>query len=343
MFRMLRDDRDTYLGELRGATVYGRDEEKLGKVEDAIVDDTSAHLHYLVIDSGLLSSRRFILPADQVFASADDNDLYANLTKADVESLPEFRDDVLDREESFLSYQNAYRTAWRYDIGDRDRARPSRRLERAREGLRDRFTRDRAARAERRLVEDRELRTMPPASYTPSTAARPATVYGVFSDRDDVEKTVAKLQKLNFVSSDISVVFPDKQHTREFAIERNTKSPEGALAGGSTGFVVGGVLGWLAGIGTLAIPGIGPLIAAGPIVAAIAGAGVGSAIGGIAGALIGLGVPELEAKRYEEEIRRGRILMSVHCDNLANAKRAREVLEEFGAKEVFLSGELRAA
>lgn len=342
MFRILRDDRDRYLGDLRGATVYGRDNEKLGKIDDGIVDDTNSELQYLVIDSGLLNSRRFILPADQVFASADDNDLYANLAKEDIDTLPEYRDELLDRDESFLRYQNDYRRAWRYDVTDRTLLRPSSRIERARQVLRDRSARNRTERAEERVI-DRDVRAIPAATYAAGNLPKPATVYGVFSDRKDVEKTVTKLQNLNFASNDISVVFPDKEHTREFAIERNTKSPEGALAGGGTGLVVGGVLGWLAGIGTLAIPGIGPLIAAGPIVAAITGAGVGSAIGGIAGALIGLGVPELEAKRYEEEIRRGRILMSVHCDNLANAKRAREVLDEFGAKEVFLSGELRAA
>ncbi len=342
MFRILRDDRDSYLGDLRGATVYGRNDEKLGKVDDGIIDDATAQLHYLVIDSGILNSHRFILPADQVFASADDNDLYANVSKADIDSLPEFRDEWLGSNQAFLDYEHNYRSAWKYDLTDRTRVRPSSRIERARQQLRDRLARDRAARVEQR-VDDRDVRAVPAATYASSGGPRPATVYGVFSDRKDVEKTVSKLQELNFASSDISVVFPDKEHTREFAIERNTKSPEGALAGGGTGLVIGGVLGWLAGIGTLAIPGIGPLIAAGPIVAAITGAGVGSAIGGIAGALIGLGVPELEAKRYEEEIKRGRILVSVHCDTLANAKRAREVLDSVGAKEVFLSGELRAA
>jgi hypothetical protein len=131
--------------------------------------------------------------------------------------------------------------------------------------------------------------------------------------------------------------------TKEFAVEKNTKAPEGALAGGGTGLVVGGVLGWLAGIGTLAIPGIGPLLAAGPIVAALAGAGAGSAIGGIAGALIGLGLPELEAKRYEEAIKQGRILVSVHCQSMRQAETARKVLDDAGAKEVFLSGERKAA
>jgi hypothetical protein len=131
--------------------------------------------------------------------------------------------------------------------------------------------------------------------------------------------------------------------TKEFAVEKNTKAPEGALAGGGTGFVIGGVLGWLAGIGTLAIPGLGPFIAAGPIVAALAGAGAGSAVGGIAGALIGFGLPELEAKRYEAAIKKGRILLSVHCPDMRRAEEARRILDDSGAKEVFLSGERKAA
>ena len=128
-------------------------------------------------------------------------------------------------------------------------------------------------------------------------------------------------------------MFPDRDMNKEFALEKNTKAPEGAMAGGGTGLVVGGALGWLVGIGTLAIPGVGPLLAAGPIVAALAGAGVGSAVGGIAGGLIGMGLPEIEAKRYEEEIKRGRILLSVHCDSVHCAN-ARKVLDESAAKDV---------
>jgi Heat induced stress protein YflT domain len=126
------------------------------------------------------------------------------------------------------------------------------------------------------------------ASYS-GPVAHATAVFGVYSDRKDVEKTVSALKDRGFTSSDISVVFPNPDMTKEFAIEKNTKAPEGALTGGGTGLVVGGVLGWLAGIGTLVIPGIGPLLAAGPIIAALAGAGAGGAIGGIAGALIRAG------------------------------------------------------
>src|ERR1700749_2241889 len=132
-------------------------------------------------------------------------------------------------------------------------------------------------------------------------------VFGIYPTRTQVENAVDSLKASNFRNSDISVLFPSNlSGTRDFAAEKNTKAPEGAITGAGTGAVIGGALGWLVGIGMLAIPGIGPLLAAGPIVAALAGAGVGSAVGGIAGALIGLGVPELEAKHYEKEIREGR-------------------------------------
>src|SRR6202044_2115187 len=129
---------------------------------------------------------------------------------------------------------------------------------------------------------------------------------------------------------------------KDFAVEKNTKAPEGTAAGATTGAVVGGALGWLAGIGALAIPGVGPLIAAGPIVAALTGVGVGGAIGGITGALIGMGIPEYEAKRYEGRIKDGGILLSVHCDDSNWTKRAKEILERTGATDIASTGESSA-
>ncbi len=322
-----------YLGDLRGTNVYGPNNEKLGKVDDALIDDRSGDLRYLVVDAGWLQSRRFVLPAGQVYAFGEGDDLYANLRQQDAQDLPEFRDDTLASDATFANYESDYRRLWRYD-SDPSRVRVSPRVAGLRERLHDRFSRG--------VVVQKHA----PASAAPDTTtigARSTGVYGVFADRDEAEKAVDRLRKDGFNSGDISVVFPDRELNQEFAIEKNTKAPEGALAGGGTGLVVGGVLGWLVGIGTLAIPGVGPLIAAGPIVAALAGAGVGSAVGGIAGALIGLGVPELEAKRYEEEIKRGRILLSVHCDSVGMAHTARKVLEDCGGKAVFLSGEQRAA
>src|SRR5206468_11149681 len=127
--------------------------------------------------------------------------------------------------------------------------------------------------------------------------------------------------------------------TKDFAHEKHTKAPEGATTGAGTGVVVGGALGWLAGIGALAIPGIGPFIAAGPIMAALAGAGVGGTVGGVVGALVGMGSPEYEAKRYEGRVKKGGILLSVHCDSSDWTKKAKKILERTGAEDVSSTGE----
>jgi hypothetical protein len=133
--------------------------------------------------------------------------------------------------------------------------------------------------------------------------------------RSKPRRIVDQLKAANFSNNDISVLFPDKDTTRDFAHEKNTKAPEGVATGASTGGVIGGALGWVAGIGALAIPGVGPFIAAGPIIAALSGAAVGATVGGIAGGLIGLGIPEIEAKRYEGKIKEGNLLLSVHTEN----------------------------
>src|SRR5205823_2093689 len=130
--------------------------------------------------------------------------------------------------------------------------------------------------------------------------------------------------------------------TKDLAHERNTKAPEGVATGATSGAVIGGTLGWLVGIGALAIPGLGPFIAAGPVVAALAGVGAGGAVGGIAGALIGLGIPEYEAKRYEGRIKGGGILLSVHSDNSEWTKRAKDILEQTGAENISSTSEARA-
>jgi hypothetical protein len=150
------------------------------------------------------------------------------------------------------------------------------------------------------------------------------------------------LQREGFRVEDISVLFPDNSGTKDFAHEKGTKAPEGATAGAGSGAVVGGVLGWLAGIGTIAIPGVGPFLAAGPIMAALAGAGVGGAVGGLTGALVGAGIPEYEAKRYEGRVRNGGILMSVHCDNSEWTSKAKDILERTGAEDVSSAGEASA-
>jgi len=164
-------------------------------------------------------------------------------------------------------------------------------------------------------------------------------VFCIATSRAQADDIVGRLKNANFSSGDISVLFPDKDSTRDFAHEKNTKAPEGAVAGASTGGVIGGTLGWLAGIGALAIPGIGPLIAAGPILAALSGAAVGAAAGGITGALVGMGIPELEAKRYEGKVKAGNLLISVHTDNSDEIKSAKDIFSSAGAQDICTSGE----
>jgi len=147
-------------------------------------------------------------------------------------------------------------------------------------------------------------------------------------------KIVARLKSEGFRDNDISVLFPDKSSTRDFAHEKNTKAPEGAVVGAGAGGVVGGTLGLLAGIGLLAIPGLGPFIAAGPIMASLSGIAVGAAVGGITGALIGMGVPELEAKMYEGKVKDGNILISVHTDDSDEISRAKEIFESENATDI---------
>src|SRR5215831_5367160 len=172
-------------------------------------------------------------------------------------------------------------------------------------------------------------------------AGKNTAVYGIYRDRAHVEDGVDALIDSGFRSADISVLMPENVGTKDFAHEKGTKAPEGAAAGAGTGAVVGGTLGLLAGIGALAIPGVGPFIAAGPIMGALAGAGTGGVVGGIVGALVGMGIPEYEAKRYEGLIKEGGILLSVHCDNSDWVKRAKGILEQTGAEDISSSGETK--
>lgn len=152
---------------------------------------------------------------------------------------------------------------------------------------------------------------------------------------------VEQLKAEGFSPNDISVLFPDKTGTRDFAHEHHTKAPEGAATGVGAGTVLGGALGWLVGIGALAIPGLGPFIAAGPIMAALSGAAAGAALGGVTGALIGLGIPEYEAKRYEGKVREGNVLISVHTEDRHERSRAKEVFERAGAEDIADTSEAR--
>jgi hypothetical protein len=154
-------------------------------------------------------------------------------------------------------------------------------------------------------------------------------------------RIVDQLKAAGFSNNDISVLFPDKSGTRDFAHEHSTKAPEGAATGAGTGGVLGGALGWLVGIGTLAIPGLGPFIAAGPIMAALSGAAAGAALGGITGALIGMGIPEYEAKQYEGKLREGNILISVHTEDSTERSRAKTIFENIGAEDISSTSEAR--
>jgi len=194
-----------------------------------------------------------------------------------------------------------------------------------------------------------------------------ASVFGIYSTRDGVERATDALLQSGFTASDVSVLLPESLANAskpsssdnvssmkdgkvvketgpgEIGTEKNTKAPEGATAGAVSGATVGGVLGLLAGIGALAIPGVGPLIAAGPIVAALAGMGVGGAVGGVTGALIGFGIPEFEAKKYEGRLKKGAILFSVHCDTSEQVTKAKEIVERTGGEDVSSTGETSAS
>ena len=164
-------------------------------------------------------------------------------------------------------------------------------------------------------------------------------VFGIAKTESQAITIADQLKAAGFSENDISVLFPDKQGSRDFAHEQHTKAPEGAVTGASGGAVLGGALGWMVGIGALAIPGLGPFIAAGPIMAAMAGAAGGAAVGGLTGALVGMGIPEYEAKRYEGKVRNGNILMSVHTEDSAERDRAKKIFEAGGAEDISYTGE----
>jgi len=166
-------------------------------------------------------------------------------------------------------------------------------------------------------------------------------VFGLYNTRRQVENAVDELKAQGFRNTDISVLLPENVGTKDFAHEKGTKAPEGMATGATSGAVVGGALGWLAGIGALAIPGVGPLIAAGPIIAALTGVGVGGAVGGLTGGLIGLGIPEYEAKRYEGRIRSGSILLSVHSDDSKWTQKAETILKNTGAEDISSTSEAK--
>lgn len=169
--------------------------------------------------------------------------------------------------------------------------------------------------------------------------AKNRSVFGIYASAVEAERAVNALIADGFLSQDVSVLMPDQDSTREFAHHKDTKAPEGVTAGVTTGGVVGGTLGVLVGLGALAVPGLGPLLAAGPLVAGLAGLGAGGAVGGFIGALVGMGIPEYEAKRYEGRVRDGGVLMSVHCETPGEILRAKEILNGTGAADIATSSE----
>jgi hypothetical protein len=173
-------------------------------------------------------------------------------------------------------------------------------------------------------------------------AGKNTAAFGIYRTRTQAEAGVDALIQNGFRNEDISVLLPENVGTKDFAHEKQTKAPEGVTTGATAGGAIGGTLGLLAGIGALAIPGLGPFIAAGPIMGALAGVGSGAVVGGLIGALVGMGIPEYEAKRYEGLIKEGGILVSVHCDNSDWVKRAKDILERTGANDIASAGEAGA-
>lgn len=169
-----------------------------------------------------------------------------------------------------------------------------------------------------------------------------ASVYCTTKTVGQAETIVDELKLAGFTNNDISALLPDKRGTKDFAHEHNTKAPEGATAGGVAGLGVGAALGWLAGIGSLAIPGVGPFIAAGPIMAALGGAAVGTAAGGVIGALVGMGIPEFEAKRYDDKIKTGNILISVHTEDSKQRDVAKDIFKRNHADDISTGAEAKA-
>jgi len=173
-------------------------------------------------------------------------------------------------------------------------------------------------------------------------AGKNTAAFGIYRTREGAERGVDALLENGFRNEDVSVLLPENEGTKDFAHEKQTKAPEGATTGAGAGAVVGGTLGLLAGVGALAIPGLGPFIAAGPIMGALAGIGTGGVVGGLIGALVGMGIPEYEAKRYEGMVKEGGILVSVHCDNSDWVKRAKDILDRTGAHDISSAGEASA-
>ena len=325
MYSTLRESRFTdTANDIPGADVYGPDDKKLGVLEDVILDSETYEARYAVVDaSGWLSSQRFIVPVEHLGAhSRNENHFSLLLTRTQIESFPPYDEGLMRSDDAFRTYEQRYLAS--FPTAPVEKARPSSRW--------SRFL--------------QRLRGHRPGVQATSPAAGKQwaeVVYGLFQQREPLERAVEGLKEAGFHGEEISAVFPETETAKRYAIEQGTKAPEGAATGGTAGIVLGGTLGWLVGVGALTIPGIGPLLAAGPVVAALAGAGAAGALGGIAGALIGLGMPEYQAKLYESEIRKGGMLLAVHCQDARLVDSATRLLKQNGAQNVYSRSEPKAA
>jgi hypothetical protein len=173
-------------------------------------------------------------------------------------------------------------------------------------------------------------------------SAKNRAVFGIYPSHSDTENAVTSLQAAGFRNTDVSILYPENQGTKDLAITRSTKAPEGTVAGAVLGAVLGGVMGWLIGAGMIAVPGLAMFVAAGPLMCALSGIGAGAVAGGLIGALIGLAAPEYEARRYEGRIRKSGILLSVHCDDADWVKTARMILQQTGAENISCTTEGKA-
>ncbi len=165
-------------------------------------------------------------------------------------------------------------------------------------------------------------------------------VFGIYKIRREAENAVNALRTNGFNTSEISVLLPEDMGKQDHFHLKASKIPEGAVAGASAGAVLGGTLSLLASIGTLMIPGVGPFIAAGPLLSALAGIGLGGTAGAFAGALAAYGISEVDAQRYENLLKEGRVLVSVHTDDVEASAKAKNIMEATGALEVSISSEL---
>lgn len=173
-------------------------------------------------------------------------------------------------------------------------------------------------------------------------AGKSTSVLALFASEAASTNAVSRLRDAGFHNTDVAILMQCTVGNKNFGHEKQTKSPEGVATGGTAGAIIGGTIGWLAGIGALAIPGAGPLIASGPIMAALAGLGTGAAVGGVAGGLVGAGISEYEAKRFEGMIRQGKVLLSVQCDDSTKVARAKDILQDSGAHDISSRSEASA-